>query len=360
MMSNSKLLYVHNGDFPSTAANRMQVINMCEAFTSNKVDTTLLAFGEDPSHIYQFYNIKDRFKIVLLRFQKNYYSRTLSLFKQFRKMSNEFDNIFTRDLIFAYLVKKFYPQKKVIYELHDFSNGPAWKFMFRRAFDKMDHIVVISSGIKDDMVSNGYETRKISILPDAVNIRRFDIKITKKDARKKLNLPKDKKIISYVGSTDYERDLPTLIKASKQFPDVLFLIYGNKKPYLIEAVKDLVNVKLMGYTTSAELVYKASDILFSGYTNMIKTIRYMSPLKIFEYMVSKTPIVVADFPRIRDILDEKDAALYCSEDSDDLVNKIALLLKSKEMQSRFSKSSFKKVQSLTWVNRAKKIWELYL
>jgi len=358
-MVKKKLLYVHNGDFPSTAANRMQVMNMCEAFVSNGIDASLLAFGNDASHIYAFYNIKSKFKILLLRFQKNYYLRTLALFRRFKKISPDYEFIFTRDLVFAYLVKRFCPGKRVIYELHDFSNGILWKFLFRKAFNILDGIVVISTGIKEDMVALGYDANRITVLPDAVNLDRFDIRLSKKDARKRLDLPYNKRIVSYVGSTDHDRDLYTLIKAARNFPDMLFLIYGNKKPYLIETVKGRENIRLMGYTTLAELVYKASDILFSGYTQRIKTIDYMSPLKIFEYMASKTPILVADFPRIRDVLDDSSAFFYRSGDADDLKDNILEITSSAKTADARAASAFRKVKNLTWKDRARRILLLF-
>jgi len=353
------LLYVHNSVMSRPAANDIQVMNMCEAFSSIGVNTTLMAFGKDEKNIRKKYGVSKEFNLTLLRQIGTYHLRTLLLFLRFIRDKDSFDFIFSRDLLFVYLAKASCKDKRMMYELHDFSHKGAWRWLFKKAFKKIDHLVVISQGIKDALVKEGFDTDKISVLQDGVNIERFNIKISKQKARKKMGLPGSRPIVIYTGNTEEERDFRTLIEVSKRLNDVLFVIYGQKGDYIKRLCKNRRNVVLKGYTNKAEIAYKAADVLFSGYTNRVKTIDYMSPLKIFEYMAAKRPIVVADFPRIREILNEEEAVLYKAEDSEDLTMKLNLLLKRSQRATSMAEKAFKKARIHTWEKRARSIMRLF-
>ena len=127
----TKLLYVHNGIFPANSANRTQVINMCNEF-SKKIKTTLLAFGKSKKEIKDFYKINNRLRINIVKPRGNYYLRSIILFLKFLTLKKEFNIIFTRDLLFAYLTKLFYKNKKVIYELHEIPEKNLWEKLFKK------------------------------------------------------------------------------------------------------------------------------------------------------------------------------------------------------------------------------------
>ena len=44
-MNYQKILYVHNANFDSIEANKLQVMNMCNAFRESGCDVTLFGFG---------------------------------------------------------------------------------------------------------------------------------------------------------------------------------------------------------------------------------------------------------------------------------------------------------------------------
>jgi len=350
-----KLLYVHNCILPSPSANTIQVTNMCKAFNELNIDVTLLSSGKRISDVQKFYNIDKRIKIILTRQKSNYFKRSFSLIKRFRKINKEFKYIYTRDLLFATVIKLLYPKKKVIYELHDFSNGWLWHKLFKLSFFILDKIVVISNGLVEDMKKQGFNMNKVKLLHDGVDINRFRKTQSKQKARKILKLPLNKKLIIYIGNTDNTHDLDTMLLATKNIKGVVPVIYGVKRDYL----KRYKNGLIEGFIKKPEIAYQAADILFAGYTNKVKHIKYMSPLKLFEYMATNKPIVVADFPRTREVLGKDCAVYYKSQDAKDLTKKITQLLKDRKMQKDLTHTAYKKVKNYTWVSRAKKIIELF-
>lgn len=351
----NKILYVHNADFSKTCANRIQVLNMCKAFEKIGVSITLISFNCDKNIIKKIYNEDIDYNTIFLKPFVNYYFRSLLLFLRFLTIKNDYKYIYTRDLIFAFLVSRFFKDKKVIYELHDLSNGKMWHFLFKRTFKNLQGCVVISKGLKEELIKNDFNGNNIYVLHDGVDLEKFDINISKEDARTKLNLPKNKIIISYVGNTSENRDLKTFINVAKKLNNIVFVVYGKKQDYLVDASSKLDNFIFGGYIDETEIVYKASDVVFAGYTEKVPTINYMSPLKLFEYMASKRPIIISDFPRIREVVSENEVLFYKAEDEEDLALKVEKLISDINLQNKLVNNAFEKVKEYTWEKRAKEI-----
>jgi len=361
-----KLLYVHNADFLYYSANRIQVLNMCKAF-SKIVNITLMGFNCNKEVIKEKYGYDIDFEVVCLKPKGNYYLRSLQLFLNFLKIKDKFDYIFTRDLIFAFLVTKFL-DKKVIYELHDEPHGYPWYFLFRLVFKNLKCCIVVSEGLKQELINKGFNKEKIYTLYNGVNLNKFNINISKDRAREILNLPKDKIIASYVGSLYmWKQYVKTFLDSFKYInnKNVLYLIVGGTEEQstkLRKIYSNYENIKFIPYVSHSKvpLYLKASDILVISYTsNNIKMRNYLAPLKLFEYMASKRPIVASDLPSIRKIVSEDDVLFFRPDDERDLAEKIDLLIEDKDLQIKLSNNAFKKVQNYTWENRAKKIVEIF-
>lgn len=354
-MSKKKLIFIHNADFSVPVGNKSQVISMCNAFSQNNVDVTLLGTKSKEFNFKDLYKLDKKVKVILVKSNHNYYIRSIQLTRKFSSLkNNNYNFIFTRDLLFAFFSKS----KHTLYEVHNVYKKKIWLGLLKLVFKKTRYTISISNGIKEDLVKLGFDEAKIIVLHDGVDLQRFDIKISKGDARKKLKLKKEEFIISYVGNTEEKRDLPNLIEVCKDL-NLTLLIYGKDQDYLKAANKRYKNIHFKGYTSDAETIYKASDLLFAGFTKKIETINYMSPLKLFEYMGSNTPILVSDFERVREVVNEKEVYFYESENKKDLKEKIELIMKNNSDAKSRAKKAFIKSKNHTWKNRAKDILNLF-
>lgn len=86
-------------------------------------------------------------------------------------------------------------------------------------------------------------------------------------------------------------------------------------------------------------------------------VRDTSPLKIFEYMAAGKPIVTADLPPIRDVLDESTAFFCRPGDPEDLARAIIEVLDHPEEARKRAEVARKKVEHYTWEKRMARIME---
>ena len=118
------------------------------------------------------------------------------------------------------------------------------------------------------------------------------------------------------------------------------------------------NILILGQKQYSEIPYylKSADVLVlpnSGKSNISK--EWTSPIKMFEYMASKKPIIASDLPSLREILNENNAVLVRSDDFKALVNGIKMALNNINFSAKISTQAFKDVKQYTWEKRANNI-----
>jgi GxxExxY protein len=268
------------------------------------------------------------------------------------------DFFYTRDkeILLLTLIKK-----NFIYEAHGF---PQNYFLYSPFFKKLKGIVVITQKLKELFVEKGIPENKILVAPDGVDLEEFDIKETKEECRGKLDLPLDKKIVLYTGHLYEWKGVDTLAKASQYLPgDVeIYFVGGTKED--VEKFKvrcsNVRNIRIVGHRSHSEIPYwlKAADVLVLPNTAKEDISKYWtSPMKMFEYMASKRPIVASDLPSIREILNENNSILVEPDNLQALANGIKKILQNPEIADKISNQAFQDVQQYTWEKRAKKILE---
>lgn len=224
-------------------------------------------------------------------------------------------------------------------------------------------IIVTSQRIKEFFIKNGISSEKILVAPNGVDIKKFDVQCSKLEARRKLNLPQDKKIVLYTGHLYEWKGAQTLAEASQYLPEnaEVYFVGGTKED--IERFKiqnSRFEIQIIGHRPRQEIPFwlKAADILVLPDLAVKDILKYgASPMKMFEYMASKKPIIASDLPTIREILNEKNAILIKPDNPKELAKGIKEILENPELSAKISNQAFQDVQQHTWQNRAKKIIE---
>jgi len=140
--------------------------------------------------------------------------------------------------------------------------------VYRRA----QHLIVLSAAFRDVLIETyGVPADRISIVPGGVDVSRFDVDATKREARRRLNLPDDRPIILSVRRLARRMGLENLITAwaevHDRFPNALLLIAG-KGPLQdeLQARIDQLglddHVRLLGFVPDEDLpfLYRAVNL----------------------------------------------------------------------------------------------------
>ncbi len=384
-----KITYIANARMPTEKAHGYQICKMCESFSmcsanqqmntseANKVEVELVVprrrnhIKEDP---FKYYKVEENFKIKKLpsidlvgRIQRlGFWMQNLSftfslLFYLFLKKQ---DIIYSRDLISLWFLSKF--KKNLVYEAHSLPNNFA---LYKKTFQKTKAIITINNYLKNYLIKKGISEAKILVAPDGVDLNIFNINLTKEQARKKLGLDLDKKIIGYTGSfktLNQDKGLTVILESLALLSEqdkILFIAIGGTKDQidyyneLAEQKKIQRQVKLIQRVELKELaVYqKACDILLMPFPKNQHYSYYMSPLKMFEYMASNRPIIASDLPSIREILDHKNSVLVSPDNPQKLAKGIKKVLSDKNLAEKISRQALIKVEKYSWQIRAKKI-----
>jgi glycosyltransferase involved in cell wall biosynthesis len=145
--------------------------------------------------------------------------------------------------------------------------------------------------------------------------------------------------------------------------DIHFFAVGGNEPEVLEyrTIAETMGltrrVHLVEYTSQATVaVYQhAADWLIMYLPNAYHYTYHMSPIKIFEYMASEVPLIAADLPSVRDVLNTANACLVQPDDPKVLAERILWLADHPREGDELARQARKDVEQYSWNSRADKI-----
>lgn len=387
MAISKKIIYVANTRIPTEMAHGLQIMKMCEAFVNNGIEIELIvplrfAISElgkkDP---FDYYKVDKIFKIkkifcfdltplnrflgpissLIQALSFSFFAFIYLLFKSVRRRGGKADIIYGRDRFDLFLISFFRP---IVFEIHKIHRA-----LDIRIAKRAKKIVTITDGLKNELARREIEKEKILIAPDGVDIKMFDVECSMLEARKRLNLPLNKKLVLYTGHLYKWKGVETLALASKYLnpksytlnPIIVFV--GGIKWYLNNFRKfvkkeNLKNISILGYRDYFKIPFylKSADCLVLTGTRKSETSeKHTSPMKMFEYMASKRPIVASNLPSFREVLNETNSILVESDNPGAMAEGIKKVLSNPDLARQISEQAYKDAQNYTWENRARKI-----
>lgn len=367
-MKDPEIYYIADIRLPTEKAHGIQIMEMCSAFAKNDIKVTLIIprrLNPIKDDIFAYYDISKNFSIKKLlcldftRLSKIGFRLTSISFYISVLIFVIFKNnklFYTRDEGIALLLHLI--GKKVAWEGHTGNKNILIRLLIRLKIK----IIVISNGLLELYSKMGVPKNNIIVAPDGADIERFDIDITKNEARIKLGLPIDKKIILYTGHLYFLKGVNTLAEAIKTLDNKYLIIFvgGIYKDVINFRKKYSLykNIIILGHKPFKEipLYQKAADVLVipnSAKDDVSKL--YTSPMKLFGYMASDRPIIASDLPSIREILNEDNSFFFTPDDPVSLAQSIDNTLSNHEESDRKSKLALSLMHQYSWTKRAKDI-----
>ena len=372
--------YITNVRIPTSRAHGYAIMKMCSEFAKAGVKTSLFVPARDNNQNkkdpFEFYKIEKNFKIEKIpsfdllarteRFGKVFYWIDILSFLLSFKIKvkiNKDDILYTRDFVTA----SFFSKKNfIVLELHSI---PKSKFLFNLAVKKVSKFVVLSSSIKNTLISLGVQSQNILISPSGVDLKNFEVQTNNPQNPKGYTFGMGDFVYGYIGTLKtmgMEKGVLDCLKALTFLPaNYKFLIVGGEEEDVEYYKKISINwgvsekVIFIGQVPQPEVSGFISfcDVLVAPYPQNKHYSLFMSPLKIFEYMASKKPIIATDLPTLREILvDGENATLISPENPKALANAIIFIKENPDYAKRIREKAYEDVRDkYTWQKRVENI-----
>jgi 1,4-alpha-glucan branching enzyme len=203
----------------------------------------------------------------------------------------------------------------------------------------------------------GVPMENVSIVPNGVELSIFQKK-----------LPRNNRKIVFSGAMYHHRGLDILLdaasKVKKEVSDVKFILLGSgpELENLQQTAKEQnlqENIEFRGWVPRDEIPSHISDAIVGiGPLRLTTVTSGALPIKVLEYMASSLPVIAKKGTLPNDVVkDEKNGFLI--DDSDELAEKIILLLNNPTQVEEMGTKSRNMVQKFSWENVVDSILEIY-
>jgi len=369
-----RIYYIANARIPSEKAHAIQIAKMSEALLAAGADLKLVVpRRKTPKKTpREFYGLKsdiplkrlpaiDSFNFGRLGFFIGSLSFMVSYFCYlfWKKISGEEIVIYMVDMDnFSFLAMPFL-NVSYFAELHDVKKKNIfWNFFLKRA----KGIIVINQLIKEKIKKNfALADEKILVLPNGIDLE-FFAGFGKSAARNRLNLPADKRIALYLGKFYQWKGLEILVElASKLDKNTLLYLVGGDKKELKRTINqpfsqnNIICVGQRDYKEIPEWLAAADVLLVLGTKGNEYSYFHTSPMKLFEYLASRRPIVASATPAVRQIVSEKEVWFYEPDNAESLFQAVSETLTKKTLEK--IENGFEKVKNFSWQKRAENVSE---
>ena len=359
----TKFFYIAEFNLPSTSAYSIHVLKICDSFSNFFNSTLLIVPYIDKSYnfkkIKNNYNLKNNFFITsMFRDNRmNFFLRIIFSLKVVSKLFKYKNNkdvlIYSRSIISSILLSFF--QIKNYLEIHHDLKGLT-KFLFF-----ITNIYIFRRNIKFILLHrnllNAVPSLKNNyiILDDGVDIKDFDL-YKKKNLNNKRN-----DTCAYFGSLSKGKGLEIIFSIAERINDINFDIYTDITLLNKTLINKFENVKFFNYVSYSKvpLLMSKYDVVLMPYqdrvaarSNNLEISKFMSPLKLFDYLASCKIIIASDLKVYSHILRNNFNSILINHNNIDLwCKKIKQVFKSRSKFYYMKINAYNTAAKYTWDKR---------
>jgi glycosyltransferase involved in cell wall biosynthesis len=368
-----RLVYVAGSIIPSRTANSIHIMKMCAALGHNGHDVTLVIpdrpeRAQSVSDVFGYYGTDPVFRIVALP-----WLRVPGRSLPFAWLAARLAEGLRPDFVYGRTVQACYFSVlrgiPTIFESHvplaEYDRVGAWMFTRMIPHAELRRVVVTS-----DALRRHYEQEHPALLgrlrtapdgadevPEAAPHER-----AQHDGRDVLK-------VGYVGHLYRGRGVELIAELARRCSWAEFHVIGGMQHDIEEwrrRCAAITNLVFHGFCPPAQVQAHMArlDVMLAPYQRRVAiygnsgdTSRWMSPLKIFEYMAARKPMIASDMPVLREVLDDSNAILVDPEDVDAWQNALTSLRDPERCEQLGTKAHQDFVAYYTWRARADRVLE---
>jgi glycosyltransferase involved in cell wall biosynthesis len=375
----TRLHYVSPSLLPSRSANSVHVVHQCDGLVQAGAEITLYAkralpdVGDLSVKIKQNYGV-DASNWRLVTFHSEF-SRAdtlrialMAVRPVLRTPRSEI--VLSRNLYASWLLAA--ARRPMLFETHQLEYG------IHKAMQRwiMSRPWVRTISISDCLVAcleehHALRLRDPLVLHDAApaGIARLPPESRRPVLAELLKIPDQdlarwKAICGYFGQLYAGRGVEIIEKMAAARPECLFLVFGGSESDVTHRrINAPSNLRYMGHVPHpvSQSSQASVDVLLMPYQRSVSigvqgqdTARWMSPMKMFEYLAAGVPIISSDLPVLREVLENgKNALLVNPEDAAQWLAALDLLISNSDYANSIGELAHKQYKAKhTWLSRA--------
>lgn len=383
----NKTYYISPSTVPSRTANSIHVMNMTASLS--KISKEVLLFCKLEKNKITVKVLEDFYGLNLMNLKLNsipsFINRGIEFFIALNAVKVFLNDliskkkpeiIISRNLYASYILGCCF-RNKIVYETHSPENGFRGILQNKLLNSSFVKTIVISYALKNILIKthNLDMHNKIKVLHDSARdgIKLID-RNEKRLLREKLFSKKNIKlnnfnfICGYFGHLYEGRGIDIIIETAKITSDHYFIIFGGNDDQIeyFKRKHNCKNIIFAGFIKPKDVhaYMQIMDILLMPYQDRVSiglsgtdTSKWMSPMKLFEYMSSGIPLVSSDLPVLKEVLEHsKNCLLVNPSKPKEWSDAISLYNNDHHLYEKVRLNAFREYrEKYTWDVRVKKI-----
>jgi glycosyltransferase involved in cell wall biosynthesis len=220
----------------------------------------------------------------------------------------------------------------------------------KRIYEKAEHIIALSPGMKDGVLKTGVAEKKVSMIPNMSKPDKFYPHEPNMDIARRFDIDMSKFNVIHFGSMGRANGLQYIIDAAKVLSDsgdkevrFVFLGDGATCPVLKEQVSalGLKNVQFLG-NHPMDVVSEVVNLCDASITSFLNLpiLQTNSPNKLFDSLSAGKPIIVNSAGWTKALVEKEDCGFYVDPDnSRDLAEKLLSYKDDQDKLRRWGENS---------------------
>jgi glycosyltransferase involved in cell wall biosynthesis len=223
-------------------------------------------------------------------------------------------------------------------------------------------VVTNAAFIADSYREMGFEPERVIVAHNCYDPRDMQPRLTQVEARARLGLGADAKIVCYSGHIQKRKGIETIVQMAARTPELAYLICGGFPDDVAEARRlaeaaGAKNLTFTGWIDVADLApyLYAADVLLIPPTSvpLQRHGNTVLPIKTYSYLAAGRVIVAPRLPDVVEVLhDGENALLVTPDDLDDAVAVVRRALAEPGLAARLGARAEADAPLYTWQARA--------